>query len=113
MPLKGAGGSVIGVIQLINKSSGVFTEEDQEIMNSFLTIAGPILEVHLARHSAWGLLLDAWLAQLHTRVVCCCPCCGSPTELATVPAAHKAGGNRHRVLWCVLPRVVTLPLTCL
>lgn len=44
MPLKGADGNVIAVIQLINKATGVFTEEDEEMMNSFLTIAAPILE---------------------------------------------------------------------
>lgn len=44
MPLKGADGTTIAVIQLINKVSGIFTDEDIEIINSFLTIAGPILE---------------------------------------------------------------------
>jgi hypothetical protein len=36
---------VIGVIQLINKTTGggVFTSDDEDIMNIFLSIAGPIL----------------------------------------------------------------------
>lgn len=44
MPIK-SGDTVIGVIQLINKldSSGVFTEDDEDIMMIFLSIAGPIL----------------------------------------------------------------------
>jgi len=45
MPVKGQDGTVIAVIQLINKATGVFTEEDEDMMNSFLTIAAPILEV--------------------------------------------------------------------
>ena len=44
MPIK-SGDTVIGVIQLINKldSSGVFTDDDEDIMMIFLSIAGPIL----------------------------------------------------------------------
>mmetsp|Transcript_353 Transcript_353/g.844 ORF Transcript_353/g.844 Transcript_353/m.844 type:complete len:475 (+) Transcript_353:129-1553(+) len=44
MPIK-SGDTVIGVIQLINKldSAGVFTEDDEDIMMIFLSIAGPIL----------------------------------------------------------------------
>jgi hypothetical protein len=36
---------VIGVIQLINKSTGggVFTSDDEDVMAIFLSIAGPIL----------------------------------------------------------------------
>ena len=50
MPIRGApsgpgqAGAVIGVIQVINKKMGVFDEEDENIMDSFLSIAGPILE---------------------------------------------------------------------
>lgn len=44
IPIK-ANDQVIGVIQLINKSSGsgVFTADDEDVMNIFLSIAGPIL----------------------------------------------------------------------
>jgi adenylate cyclase len=47
MPIK-SGDEVIGVIQLINKignsaSNGVFSSDDEDIMNIFLAIAGPIL----------------------------------------------------------------------
>jgi hypothetical protein len=36
---------VIGVLQLINKVSGnyVFTQQDEDVMNIFLSIGGPIL----------------------------------------------------------------------
>lgn len=44
MPLQGADGKVVGVIQLINKRFGVFDHEDEEIMSVFLNIAGPIIE---------------------------------------------------------------------
>ena len=44
MPIK-ADDQVIGVLQLINKLSGggVFTMDDEDIMNIFLSIAGPLL----------------------------------------------------------------------
>ena len=44
MPIK-AGDQVIGVLQLMNKTSGnyVFTSEDEDVMAIFLSIAGPIL----------------------------------------------------------------------
>jgi signal transduction protein with GAF and PtsI domain len=44
MPIK-ANDQTIGVLQLINKTSGsgVFTTEDEDVMNIFLSIAGPIL----------------------------------------------------------------------
>jgi len=44
MPIK-SNDQVIGVIQLINKlsGSGVFTADDEDVMNIFLSIAGPIL----------------------------------------------------------------------
>lgn len=44
MPIK-AEDQVIGVLQLMNKTTGnyVFTGEDEDIMNIFLSIAGPIL----------------------------------------------------------------------
>lgn len=44
MPIK-SGDMVIGVIQLINKvdSTGVFSDDDEDIMMIFLSIAGPIL----------------------------------------------------------------------
>jgi adenylate cyclase len=46
MPIK-SGDEVIGVIQLINKignsGNGVFSSDDEDIMNIFLAIAGPIL----------------------------------------------------------------------
>jgi len=36
---------VVGVLQLINKTSdnGVFTSDDEDVMSIFLSIAGPIL----------------------------------------------------------------------
>lgn len=43
MPIK-AGAEVVGVIQLLNKNEGPFDEEDEEVMSSFLSIAGPILK---------------------------------------------------------------------
>ncbi|GMH82160.1 hypothetical protein TrVE_jg12999 [Triparma verrucosa] len=43
MPIK-AGKEVVGVIQLLNKDEGPFDEEDEEVMGSFLSIAGPILK---------------------------------------------------------------------
>jgi adenylate cyclase len=44
MPIK-ANDQVIGVLQLMNKTSGnyVFTGEDEDVMSIFLAIAGPIL----------------------------------------------------------------------
>lgn len=42
MPIK-AEGEVVGVLQLINKSDGPFSGDDEAIMSSFLAIAGPIL----------------------------------------------------------------------
>jgi transcriptional regulator with GAF, ATPase, and Fis domain len=44
MPIK-ADDQVIGVLQLINKISGggVFTSDDEDVMNIFLSIAGPLL----------------------------------------------------------------------
>jgi signal transduction protein with GAF and PtsI domain len=44
MPIK-SDDQVIGVLQLINKTSAisVFTTEDEDVMNIFLSIAGPIL----------------------------------------------------------------------
>lgn len=44
MPIK-ADDKVIGVLQLINKlsGSGVFSEDDEDVMSIFLAIAGPIL----------------------------------------------------------------------
>lgn len=46
MPLRDHVGEVIGVVQLINKMSDpwVFTVEDEELLGTFLQIAGPILE---------------------------------------------------------------------
>jgi len=45
LPIKAGASTTVGVIQLINKTSGAdgFTEEDEEIMTSFLDLAGPIL----------------------------------------------------------------------
>jgi len=43
LPIKGIGGKVVGVIQLINKNEGgVFEEDDEEMMCTFLDLAGPI-----------------------------------------------------------------------
>uniref|UniRef100_A0A7S2MFV9 GAF domain-containing protein n=1 Tax=Octactis speculum TaxID=3111310 RepID=A0A7S2MFV9_9STRA len=42
MPIK-AKGTVVGVIQLINKADGPFDENDEEIMSTFLDLAGPII----------------------------------------------------------------------
>lgn len=42
MPIK-AKGDVVGVIQLINKADGPFDEADEEIMATFLDLAGPII----------------------------------------------------------------------
>ena len=44
MPLKNQKKEVIGVLQLINKVGGHFNEEDEEILQAFLNIAGPIME---------------------------------------------------------------------
>lgn len=38
-----ASGNIIAVIQLINKKSGVFTETDEQLIESFINIVGPIL----------------------------------------------------------------------
>ncbi|OWZ23302.1 Dual 3',5'-cyclic-AMP and-GMP phosphodiesterase [Phytophthora megakarya] len=45
MPLRNGSGDVIAVVQLINKldSSGVFSTDDEELLSTFLQIAGPIL----------------------------------------------------------------------
>ena len=43
MPIK-AGKEVVGVIQLLNKDIGPFDLEDEEVMGSFLSIAGPIIK---------------------------------------------------------------------
>jgi signal transduction protein with GAF and PtsI domain len=43
MPARDQGGKVVGVIQLINKEEGCFDDDDEEIMESFLIIAGPML----------------------------------------------------------------------
>ena len=44
LPIKN-GDTVVGVLQLINKieGAGIFDEEDEEIMVTFLNIAGPII----------------------------------------------------------------------
>ena len=48
MPLM-AGETVVGVVQLINKKNGgQFTSQDEELLESFLGIAGPILAVSLS-----------------------------------------------------------------
>ena len=46
MPIKDTSGEVIGVLQLINKIKGgdFFTDEDETLVESFLGIAGPILQ---------------------------------------------------------------------
>jgi len=57
MPLRGdaaSGHEVIGVIQVINKKVGVFDEEDENIMDSFLSIAGPILQHSQLFHRSQG-----------------------------------------------------------
>ncbi|KUF96943.1 UDP-N-acetylglucosamine--peptide N-acetylglucosaminyltransferase SEC [Phytophthora nicotianae] len=45
MPLRNGSGEVIAVVQLINKldASGVFSTDDEELLGTFLQIAGPIL----------------------------------------------------------------------
>ncbi|EGZ23908.1 hypothetical protein PHYSODRAFT_486013 [Phytophthora sojae] len=45
MPLRNSSGEVIAVVQLINKldASGVFSTDDEELLGTFLQIAGPIL----------------------------------------------------------------------
>ncbi|KAE8914680.1 hypothetical protein PF005_g1999 [Phytophthora fragariae] len=45
MPLRNGSGEVIAVVQLINKldASGVFSTDDEELLGTFLHIAGPIL----------------------------------------------------------------------
>ncbi|RLN67673.1 hypothetical protein BBJ28_00009313 [Nothophytophthora sp. Chile5] len=45
MPLRNEAGEVTAVVQLINKldSSGIFTSDDEELLGTFLQIAGPIL----------------------------------------------------------------------
>jgi len=42
LPIKGAG-KTVGVIQLINKAEGPFNDDDEEMMSTFLDLAGPIL----------------------------------------------------------------------
>ena len=42
LPIK-AKSKTVGVIQLINKSEGVFDEDDEEMMDTFLALVGPIL----------------------------------------------------------------------
>jgi adenylate cyclase len=42
LPIKGAG-KTVGVIQLINKLGGPFNDDDEEMMSTFLDLAGPIL----------------------------------------------------------------------
>ena len=37
--------NVVAVIQLINKKCGVFTETDEQLIESFINIVGPILAV--------------------------------------------------------------------
>lgn len=46
MPIK-AEDQVIGVLQLINKTTGagVFTTDDEDVMHIFLSIAGPLIAV--------------------------------------------------------------------
>lgn len=45
MPVKARDGSVVAVIQLINKADGgAFGRADEELMDSFLNIAAPILQ---------------------------------------------------------------------
>jgi hypothetical protein len=47
MPLLGIDGTLVGVIQLINKvTGGAFDVEDEDIMGSFLGMAAPIIQVH-------------------------------------------------------------------
>ncbi|GBG28178.1 cGMP-specific 3',5'-cyclic phosphodiesterase [Hondaea fermentalgiana] len=43
MPCQDNDGTVVGVIQLINKLYGDFNEDDVSVMRSFLMIAGPVL----------------------------------------------------------------------
>ncbi|KAK1930879.1 Dual 3' [Phytophthora citrophthora] len=45
MPLRNGSGEIIAVVQLINKldSSGVFSADDEDLLSTFLQIAGPIL----------------------------------------------------------------------
>ena len=45
MPLLGLDDTLVGVIQLINKQTGDFTSEDEDIMGSFLGMAAPIIQV--------------------------------------------------------------------
>lgn len=44
MALRNHSQDVIGVLQLINKTSGYFDKEDEELLQAFLHIAGPIME---------------------------------------------------------------------
>jgi GAF domain-containing protein len=57
MPLRNQTGDAIAVVQLINKldSRGVFTTDDEDLLGTFLQIAGPILESsqsHLPKSTA-------------------------------------------------------------
>lgn len=57
MPLRNQSGDAIAVVQLINKLDpcGVFTSDDEELLGTFLQIAGPILESsqsHLPKSTA-------------------------------------------------------------
>jgi adenylate cyclase len=45
MPFIGTDGTVVGVIQLINKETGPFDEDDIDIMTMFASMAAPIVQV--------------------------------------------------------------------
>lgn len=47
MPFLSSEGVVVGVIQLINKEGGPFNSDDVEIMESFIAMARPIIEVRM------------------------------------------------------------------
>lgn len=44
MPCRASDGTVVGCIQVINKNHSTFDHEDVEIMESFLSIVGPVLQ---------------------------------------------------------------------
>lgn len=47
MPFIGTDGTVVGVIQLINKETGPFDDDDIDVMTMFASMAAPIVQVLL------------------------------------------------------------------
>ena len=43
MPIQTSDGVIVGVIQLINKKSGPFSQDDERIIHTFTKVAAPLL----------------------------------------------------------------------